>query len=199
MLRRSPRRAGVEARRRILSPWLGLTESRSSPNLSLDEEEGLDHYMGYLEIDLHGLPSKDALRTFMDAYAEALDGVGNPTGVQLRVVHGYGSTGEGGVIRSRLRGFCRRFEDYLEFTAGEEIDGNRGCTIVSPKKRLPDTHEMLAEDTWDYCKQARSRSKVMGKFRRYGQPLIMQAIRSLEKQGRMKRSNKKGLVVYESH
>ena len=155
--------------------------------------------MGYFNIDLHGLTWEDSLRTLMEEYEDAFDSVGNPTGVQLRIVHGYGSTGEGGVIRKRLRGFCGRFEDYLEFTPGEKIDGNRGCTIVIPKKRLPDKCEMLAEEIWNYCKRARPRSKVMGRFRRFRQPHIMQAIRSLEKQGRLRRFNKKGLVVHESH
>ena len=154
--------------------------------------------MQYYEIDLHGLTWQESLEGFIAAYNGTFDSTGNPTGAQIRVVHGYGSTGEGGVLRSRLRGFCRRFEDYLEVKTGEEIDGNQGCTVVSPVKRLPDMHDMLAENIWDYCRRARSRSKVVGRFRRYGQPRIMQVMKSLEKQGRLNRRNKSGLVVYES-
>lgn len=158
-------------------------------------ERGMGHY----EIDLHGLTWKESLRTFIEAYNDAFDSAGNPTGVQVRVIHGYGSTGEGGVLRSRLRSFCRRFGDHLEVTTGEEIDGNRGCTIVRPMRRLPDMHDILAEHVLDYCNRARARSKVLGRFRRYGNPQVIKAIRSLEKQGRLSRHNKRGLVMYEAH
>ena len=155
--------------------------------------------MGYREIDLHGLTWKESLTRFIEAYNGAFDSAGKSSGVQVRVIHGYGSTGEGGVLRKRLRSFCQRFEDYLEVTTGEEIDGNRGCTVVSPIRRLPDMHDMLAEQIRDYCKRPRSRSKVMGRFRRHGQPHVTQAVRSLEKQGRLRRRNKGGLVMYEAH
>ena len=154
----------------------------------------MEHY----EIDLHGLTWEESFTRFIEAYNDAFDSAGKPSGVQVRVVHGYGSTGEGGVLRKRLRGFCQRFEDYLEVTTGEEIDGNRGCTVVSPIRRLPDMDVMLAEHIWNYCKGARSQSKIAGRFRRYGQPHVMQTIRSLEKQGRLRRGNKRGLVVYEA-
>ena len=155
--------------------------------------------MGYCEIDLHGLTWQESLRSFIEVYNDAFDGTGRPTGVRIRVVHGYGSTGEGGVLRSRLSSFCLRFQDYLEVTAGEEIDGNRGCTVVTPLKRLPDMHDMLAENVWDYCKRGRSRSKVLGRFRRYGHPQVMHAITSLEGQGRLRRRSKRGLAIYQAH
>ena len=154
--------------------------------------------MGYIEIDMHELTWKEAKKTFMEAYADAFDGAGNPTGKSLKVIHGYGSTGEGGVIRNRLRSLCESLEDYLEFTPAEEIDGNRGCTIITPKACLPPIEAMLAEDVWDYCNGMRARSKIMRKFRRYGDPLIMRAIRSLERQGRLRKHKKKGLDVYEA-
>ncbi len=155
--------------------------------------------MGHYEIDLHGLTWQESLTRFMEVYNDAFDSTGKPSGIKVRVVHGYGSTGEGGVLRKRFRGFCQRFEDYLEVTTGEEIDGNRGYTVVSPIRCLPSMHDMLAEHILNYCKRARSPSKISGKFRRYGQPHIMQAIRSLEKEGRLRRNNKRGLVVYEAH
>ena len=143
--------------------------------------------MGHCEIDLHGLTWKESLARFIEAYNGAFDCTGKPSGVQVRVIHGYGSTGEGGVLRKRIRSFCQRFEDHLEVTAGEEIDGNRGCTVVNPIRRLPDMHEMLAEQIRVYCKRPRSRSKVLGRFRRHGQPNIMLAVRLLEKQGCLRR------------
>ena len=37
----------------------------------------------------------------------------------IRVIHGYGAQGEGGVIRDRLRAFCDTFGDCLEYERGE--------------------------------------------------------------------------------
>ena len=104
--------------------------------------------MGYIEIDLHRLTWKEARRTFVETYGDAFDSSGKPTVDQVRVIHGYGSTGEGGAIRNHLRSFCKRFDDYFDFTAGEELDGNLGWTVVTPKRCIPAAAEMLAEDVW---------------------------------------------------
>ena len=53
---------------------------------------------------------------------------------------------------------------------------------------------MLAEQVWDYCQRPKARGKIMGRFCRHGQPKIKEAIRSLEKQGRI-RTVKKGRVA----
>ena len=151
------------------------------------------------EIDLHGLTWRESLKEFISVYNEAVSKAGESSGVDITVIHGYGSTGEGGVLRNRLRGFLSRFDNCLEFTPGEEIDGNQGCTIVKPVSHLPDVNDLLAEQIFDYCERQRSRSKVMGRFRRHGQPKVMQALRALEKQGRLERRNKRGMVVYQAH
>ena len=155
--------------------------------------------MATYELDLHGHTWRESLKEFISVYNEAVSSHTEPSSIQIIVIHGYGSTGEGGVLRNRLRGFLSRFDDCLEFTPGEEIDGNQGCTIVKPVSRLPDVNDLLAEQIFDYCEQQRSRSKVMGRFRRHGQPKVMQAIRALEKQGRLERRNKRGMVVYQAH
>ena len=155
--------------------------------------------MELYELDLHGRTWRESLEEFIALYNDTVDRVSDPNSVQIRVIHGYGSTGDGGVLGDRLRGFCQRFDNYLEFTPGEQIDGNKGCTVVNPLKRLPNTNDLLAEQIWDYCVGARARTKIAGKFRRHGHPSIMQAIRALEKQGRLRKSSKKGLVMYEAH
>ena len=132
---------------------------------------------------------------FIGVYNEAVSSGEEPSGIEVTVIHGYGSTGEGGVLRDRLRGFLSRFGECLEFTPGEEIDGNQGCTIVKPASHLPDMNDLLAEQIFDYCERARSRSKAMGRFRRHGQPKVMEAIRSLEKQGRLEKRNRRGMVL----
>ena len=94
--------------------------------------------MGAFEIDLHGRTWLEAQEEFIAFYNHVLEGTGDTTGVQLSVIHGYGSTGEGGVLRKRLRGFLQRFADYLEFVPGEQLDGNPGHTVVAPLQQLPD-------------------------------------------------------------
>ena len=151
--------------------------------------------MATYELDLHGLTWQESLKEFLSVYEEAVSSGGEPSSIQITVIHGYGSTGEGGVLRNRLRGFLSRFGECLEFTPGEDIDGNQGCTIVKPVSHLPDMNDLLAEQIFDYCERARSRSKVIGRFRRHGQPKVMEAIRSLEKQGRLEKRNRRGMVL----
>ena len=57
---------------------------------------------------------------------------------------------------------------------------------------------MLAEQVWDYCQIPKSRGKIMGRFRRHGQPKIKQAIRSLEKQSRLRTVEKGRVATYEA-
>ena len=148
------------------------------------------------ELDLHGRTWAEAQQEFVYFYNHSLDQATDPTGVQLRVIHGYGATGEGGVIRKRLRAFLEKHGDRLEFTPGESMDGNQGCTVVQPMKRLPDEDESLAEAIRNYCEQPRTQSKVVGKFRKHGQPKIMQAIKLLEKQGRLATQSSVGPAKY---
>ena len=155
--------------------------------------------MTTFEIDLHGHTWLEAQEEFIEFYNGTLDRVGNATSVQLGVIHGYGSTGEGGVIRERLRGFLQRFGDRLEFLKGEDFDGNPGLTIVIPLKRLPDRDGLLAEAIWKFCERPRSRSKVIGKFRKHGSPKVMQAVRSLEKEGRLTPRRKGAMKMYEAN
>ncbi len=154
--------------------------------------------MGTSEIDLHGRTWLEAQEEFIAFYNHVLEESDGASGVQLSVIHGYGSTGEGGILRKRLRGFLERFADHLEFVPGEELDGNSGHTVVAPLQRLPDRDGLLADEIWSYCERPRSKSKVIGKFRRNGAPKVIQAVRSLEKQGRLRRLSGRGQVMYEA-
>ena len=149
------------------------------------------------EIDLHGRTWSDALEEFLDFYNSAVQSAGGRA-VVLSVIHGYGSTGAGGVLRTRFRAFLRRHETRLEFLPGENVDGNRGHTIITAKKPLPVTGELLAEQVWEYCERPRTISKITGKFRRHGDSKVTQAIRSLESQRRLRATVKGRTKVYEA-
>ena len=154
--------------------------------------------MGTHEIDLHGLTWRDALSEFTRLYDDVVSGTTVSGDDSITVIHGYGSTGEGGTLRKRFRNVLARFDEYLEFTPGEETDGNQGCTIVRPLKALPDSTELLSEDILEYCQTPKTRSKIAGRFRRHGDTSVIEAIQSLEKQGRLRRFHKKRYTMYEA-
>ena len=148
-------------------------------------------------LDLHGLTWTEAQAAFIDFYNGAVHQAGgNPA--RMDVVHGYGSTGTGGVLRSRLRGFLEQHESCLEFRLGENVDGNQGHTIVVPLKPLPSLGEQLAEEIWAYCERPRAQSKIIGKFRRRGATEVLRAIKVLEKQQRLRALTRGKLRLYEA-
>ena len=149
------------------------------------------------EIDLHGQTWSEALAAFIEFYNGAVQQAGGGAAGRLNIIHGYGSTGVGGVLRTRLRAFLKRHEERLEFMPGEQVDGNQGHTIVVPMEPLPGGEDLLAEQVCAYCERARSRSKIIGKFRRYGAPMVMQSIRKLERQQRLRALIKGRIKVYE--
>ena len=132
-------------------------------------------------IDLHGKTWSEALAEFIDVYNRTARAA-----VTLDVVHGYGSTGVGGVLRKRFRTFLAKYPHCLRYEHGEDVDGNAGHTLVLPLARLPDTGGLLAEQVWEYCENPRTVSKISGRFRRHGDPQVQQAIRTLQKQGRLR-------------
>ncbi len=153
--------------------------------------------MASREIDLHGLTWTEALPAFIEFYNDEVQKTGR-VGGSLDIVHGYGSTGTGGVLRTRLRAFLQRHEEHLEFMPGESIDGNQGHTAVIPMLSLPSTEDALEEQVWTYCEQAKGRSKIIGKFRRHGEPTVIQAIKALESQQRLRVVHKGRVKSYEA-
>jgi hypothetical protein len=139
-------------------------------------------------LDLHGLTWAEAQVSFIEIYNRTLCQAGK-NAVRLDVVHGYGSTGTGGVLRTRLRGFLGRYEACLDFQIGEKVDSNPGHTIVVPLKPLPSLLDQLSQDIWDFCDLPRSQNKIIGKFRRHGQMAVLSTIKTLEKQKRLRPSN----------
>ena len=148
-------------------------------------------------IDLHGKNWTEALAEFIDCYNRAAPS-GSATAAVLDVIHGYGSSGTGGVIRTRLRSFLSKYPQCLEYQPGESVDGNRGHTLVKPMRHLPDTGGLLAEQVWEYCETPRTVSKITGKFRRHGDPQVQQAIRILERQGRLQTDSRGRFKEYKA-
>ncbi|MSQ13567.1 MAG: hypothetical protein EXR47_05475 [Dehalococcoidia bacterium] len=141
-----------------------------------------------MNLDLHGKTWTEAQADFIEVYNKIL---GQSHRETLDVVHGYGSTGQGGVIRGRLRAYLDRYPHYLTYKTGEDVDGNPGHTIVTPVKRFPALDDQLGEEVWNYCSEPRTMSKIMGKFRKHGDPTVQRAVDKLVSQHRLLRMSDK--------
>ncbi len=133
------------------------------------------------EIDLHGCTVLEAVERFVQFY-NARVSAGSCS--QIEVVHGYGSSGEGGAIRVKIRSFLERHNDCLGFVPGEELfPPNPGKTLIMPRKPLPTTLDLLSQEILEFCVVGKTMSKIAGKFRRYGENRVQEVLRNLEKQG----------------
>lgn len=131
-------------------------------------------------IDLHGLTVLEAIEKFVEFYNQR---VKKNNFSHFEAVHGYGSSGEGGAIKTRLRSFLSRHSEYLGYIAGEGMfPPNPGKTIISPRKPLPTIVDQLGEEILGFCATAKTASKISGKFRRHGEEKIQNALKNLEKQ-----------------
>jgi dsDNA-specific endonuclease/ATPase MutS2 len=84
-------------------------------------------------IDLHERTVAEAIREFVRFYNSC---VRSGYRGRLEVIHGYGSSGSGGVIREELRKFLKAQEEtFGEFLAGESLR-NPGVTILYPRETL---------------------------------------------------------------
>ena len=138
------------------------------------------------KLDLHGKTWAEALTEFRDFYNSAARA--HPSGgVQLEVVHGYGSTGQGGRLHTSLRSYLERQSQagLLSYRPGEAADGNPGHTLVITLKPLPAAGDDLGDSIWEFCARPQSHRKVMNRFRRHGDPQVQQAIRDLVGQKRL--------------
>ncbi len=151
------------------------------------------------ELDLHGHTWNEAKNAFFHLYNDNFDANGQPLVTTIDIIHGYGSTGEGGTIRTRLRRFLDRQKDCLEFLPGEDVDGNQGHTLVAPSKPLPKDEDVLLEDIVDYCERPRTPEKIAGEFARRADSLtIKQAMNKLQREGRLKKVVKNHRTMYEA-
>ena len=142
--------------------------------------------MSSYNLDLHGKTWVEALTEFRDFYNAAARS--HPAGgVQLEVVHGYGSTGQGGRLLTSLRTYLERQSQagLLSYRAGEAVDGNPGHTLVTTLKVLPTATDDLGDGIWEFCARPQSHRKVMNRFRRHGDPQVQQALRDLITQKRL--------------
>jgi len=135
------------------------------------------------KINLHGYTVDKALKQFIASYNLCIQNIKN---VEICVIHGYGSTGEGGKIRSKLRQYLSQHTDKLHWTCGEQRNNNAGITFIKPVKNLPEPYEYLAKEIMTYCLTPKTKKKIAGHFRKHGDQCTLQAIKYLEKKNKLK-------------
>ena len=135
------------------------------------------------QLDLHGMTQRDAVEAFVAESNAALERACRP--VTIRVVHGYGSTGEGGVLGARLRGFCDSHHHQASYVRGEDAERNPGLTIVTVEHPLPDARQRLGDAIVEYCGRPRTMDRIARRFRREGGREVAYAVRDLARQGRL--------------
>ena len=149
-----------------------------------------------MELDCHGKTWAEALAEFIARYKR---------GAASRQ-RGYAGH------HTRVRLYRRRRDDtgasaglfwiatptVLEWQPGESVDGNQGHTLVRPGRPLPEAGDLLAEQVWEYCARPRAASKITGKFRRHGDDRTLEAIRALEREGRLRSANRGRVKTYQA-
>jgi hypothetical protein len=146
------------------------------------------------DLDLHGFTVAEAIERFVQQYNVRVDK--DQYGC-WRIIHGYGSTGEGGAIRIKLRAFLDEHLDKLRYEAGENY-GDPGWTWVYPKIHLPDQRERMAAAILNFCAEGKTEEKILREFAKLGGVQVKQAIRSLAKQGELKTVNKGAKILYQA-
>jgi len=140
-------------------------------------------YENIYKINLHGYTVDQALKQFIAMYNLCVQ---KTKTIEICIIHGYGSTGEGGKIRSSLRKYLSQQTDKLQWTCGEQISGNAGVTYVKPKHTLPEPHVNLAHEIYHFCLTPKTKKKIAGNFRQYGDQCTLKALKFLEKNNQLK-------------
>lgn len=133
-----------------------------------------------IEIDLHEMTVSEALDYFIGTY-------NSNKGQSLKIIHGYGSTGVGGRIRSAVRNFIQSNNNcFSRVEYGENIDRNQGYTIVYYRSTLPEKDDQLKEKIITYCTiSPKTKEKIAGEFRNFGTGAVTQAVKELVSTGRL--------------
>jgi hypothetical protein len=146
------------------------------------------------DLDLHGYTVAKAIEVFVRHYNTRVDN--NQFG-SWKIIHGYGSTGQGGAIRVKFHAFLDEHLDKLRYEAGDDY-GDPGWTFVYPKVRLPDQRERMAAVILSFCSEGKTEDRILREFAKLGQAQVKQAVRSLAKQGKLKMVNKGAKVLYQA-
>lgn len=151
-------------------------------------------------IDLHGLsPSAAVAQVAREIRQRTTHGQRG----KLMIVHGYGSSGRGGVLRDHVRRWLT--EQGIDFLRGELAGRNPGVTTVlldsagrtaSPAAVPPAAADDLPAAILALCAVPQPMDKLAGKLRRHGDVVVRHAIDRLVKSGALRVVQKGRLKAY---
>lgn len=137
--------------------------------------------MASQQIDLHGLDVDEALKTFV-SHCNKLFAGGYRGDVD--VIHGYGSSGRGGVITSRLKGFLAGHAEYFALT--EWAGGNPGVTTLRQLKLLPaDKTGGIEQQVLYSLRTPKAEAKILARFHFRPAVEVRKILRDLRREGRI--------------
>lgn len=133
-----------------------------------------------IEIDLHEMTVSEALDYFIEIY-------NSNKGQSLKIIHGYGSTGVGGRIKSAIRNFIESNRNcFSGVDFGENIDRNQGYTIVRYRSGLTEKDDLLKDKIITYCTiSPKTKEKIIGNFRKFGTGAVNEAVKELVSSGKL--------------
>jgi hypothetical protein len=111
----------------------------------------------------------------------------------VSVIHGYGSSGEGGRIKTALGKLFAANEDCM--TLYQSVR-NPGETTVYPLKAFPEGAGIVSAGIIEYCRTPRTESKILGKYRQHGDLRVKKALKLLVKQKRLSTLQKGRHTLY---
>jgi Smr domain len=137
-------------------------------------------------LDLHGFGASEALAQFVEFYNGC---VRSGYRGAIEVIHGYGSTGAGGVIQKELRKFLSANSGCLEMLILGESVGNPGLTKVFPMKLLPargagSGPNAVRNAILKFCEAPKAEERIFTKLRgRFGDRMLREELDRLHKDG----------------
>ena len=137
-----------------------------------------------MDIDLHDKNLNEAINYFMEKYNEFFS-----FKQEIRVIHGYGSSGVGGVIKKRFKELSEAYKTHFKV----KYEDNLGITIVIPIKPLPIGNFLLEKELLEFCKEnPKSYSKIQSKFiKKHTNDELKRAIKLLVKKSELEEILKK--------
>lgn len=101
------------------------------------------------------------------------------------IVHGYGSSGEGGRIKKALYDYLNLHKPACRISAE-----NQGTSIIMPRKQLPDYISIIDEYILEICTAPKPLNKIIGlvfkKYRSFTETSIQKRLNLLIKQGKLR-------------
>jgi len=147
-------------------------------------------------IDLHGLTVDEAMARFIQFYNDCIK-----HGYQgrIEVVHGYGSSGQGGAILRVLRAYLDENSTKFDNILHGDVIGNPGITVLIPKDSLAEPETPVCESIRRFCKTPKSEQRILAKLRgRFGDRLIREEIREMMNRGQLRIVRSGNKLSYES-